>query len=96
MKKYKGNQPESGEGYVRIGKVVFEGMDWLIFRKGQEHSEDWATYKIVADGMVEKKANYWLVRNDKNGKIGFGRDYAIMRNERSGLHLMVEKILGEQ
>jgi hypothetical protein len=45
---------------------------------------------VVADGRVERKANYWLTKNIKTGQCGFARDLAIMKNHRPELHQFVE------
>jgi len=47
----------------------------------------------VANGRARGKANYWLVRNSQDGKIGFARDFALLRENRPDIHTQVEAIL---
>ena len=67
-------------------------MDWLVFSKSQQHTPDWMTFKIVANGRARNKANYWLARNIRTGQIGYCRDYVYMRDNRPELHEQVEEI----
>jgi hypothetical protein len=90
-RKYVGNPPDIGNGWEMIGRIEADGEKWIMFRQAQDHSPNWANYKIVADGVVEKKANYWLARNDQTGQIGFSRDFAMMREYRPALHQIVEE-----
>ena len=90
---FKGNLPQADEGWMRIGGCKdSDKVEWIVFRRAQEHTPDWATYKVVANGRASAKANYWLVRNDKTGQIGFARDYVYMRDNRPALHAQVEAI----
>ena len=76
-----------------MGKCLdSDEVEWLVFSKAQEHTPDWLTYKIVANGRARNKANYWLVRNASTGQIGFSRDYVYMRDNRPELHAQVDAI----
>jgi hypothetical protein len=66
---YKGNMPDPAIGWVMVRKIGIGDESWMIFRQSQEHSPDWANYKVVADGAVKRKANYWVARNDATGQI---------------------------
>jgi hypothetical protein len=92
-KMYVGNPPSEEDGWDRVGMCKDDNVEWLVFNRSQEHSIDWSTYKIVANGRAQNKANYWLVRNNKTGQIGFARDYVYMRENRPELHAQVESIL---
>lgn len=81
------------EGWKRIGEVESDGVLWLVFEGHQGHSDDWRTFKVCADGMATRKANYWLAKNIRTGQIGYSRDMAMMRETREELHRAVEKIL---
>lgn len=90
---FTGNLPGADEGWGRIGTFTDSvGIEWLIFAKAQEHDPAWCTYKIVANGKAENKANYWLVRKDDTGQLGYAHDYAIMRKNRPDLHAYVEQL----
>lgn len=92
-KKYLGRIPEVEEGWDQVGEYEDDdGVQWLVFFKPQEHTEDWITYKIVANGRAHGKANYWLVRNNKTGQLGFARDFALLREHRPKLHEHVESL----
>jgi hypothetical protein len=94
MRTYLGQVPSLAEGWKQINRYTDdEGIAWLVFRRSQEHTPDWSTYKVVAEGRALRKANYWLVRNDRTGQIGFARDYVSMRTNRPKLHEHVERIL---
>lgn len=89
-----GNMPGPNEGWVHIGTCRdADGMEWLVFSKAQEHTQDWCTFKIVANGRAANKANYWLALNKLTGQIGFARDYLCMRETRPELHAQVDAIL---
>jgi hypothetical protein len=93
MRTYFGLVPNLNDGWKQIDKYVdHDGIEWLVFRRPQEHTPDWSTYKVVSNGRAANKANYWLVRNDRTGQIGFARDYASMRENRPKLHEKIEKI----
>lgn len=91
-KSYAGRVPNHNEGWRLVGKV-YEEVDWLVFRKEQAHSQEWATYKVVADGKATNKANYWLVRNDLTKQIGFARDFVLLREHRPKVHEYVENVI---
>lgn len=84
---YKGNPP--GDGWDHIGTIEADGSQWLIFSKPQRNQE-WVFYKIVANGAVNKKANYWVTRNIITGQLAFNRDIAVMREHRPELHQKIE------
>jgi len=93
-KMYAGNIPNQLDGWMPIGACKEQdGVEWLVFKKPQTHTPDWFTYKIVANGRAREKANYWLVRNIQDGKIGFSRDYVLLRENRPDIHAQVEAIL---
>lgn len=92
-KMYAGNLPKDGEGWEQVGKCMdSDDVEWLVFSKPQDHTPDWMTFKIVANGRAQNKANYWLVKNAVTGQIGFARDYVHMRDSRPELHAQVEAI----
>lgn len=94
-KLYAGKQPE-GEEWKLISMCQSDGVEWNVYRKEQDHDPKWGTYKICAIGKAPRKANYWFVRNDSTGQIGFAKDYAIMRDTRPQLHEQVEELLKQQ
>lgn len=91
-KSYKGKIPDFSEGWRIAGTVDNEG-EWIVFKKRQEHSPEWVTYKVVANGKAINKANYWLVRNEVTGQIGFSRDFVLLREHRPKIHKYVEEVI---
>lgn len=92
---YKGNYPNPTDGWEMVGAwrdEDGENVGWTVFMRPQQNSDEWATFKICADGKVESKANYWSVRKN-TGQIGYVRDMAMMRAHRPKLHAAVEKIM---
>lgn len=93
-RKYAGNMPGPNEGWAHVGTCRdADGMEWLVFSKSQDHTPDWYTFKIVANGRAANKANYWLTGNKLTGRIGFSRDYVYMRETRPELYAQVEAII---
>lgn len=93
-KMYAGNMPQPGEGWNQLGQCNdVDDVQWFVFSKSQDHSPEWMTIKIVANGKAKSKANYWLVRNMQTGQIGFARDYVLMRENRPELHQQIENLL---
>lgn len=92
-KMYAGNIPTEG-GWEQVSKYNDHfGTEWLIFRRKQSHSEDWVNYKVVANGRTRNKANYWFTYNHASNRIGFSRDYMLMRENRPELYEHLEKML---
>jgi hypothetical protein len=90
-KMYAGNVPRLSSGWKLIWDCVDgDNVEWLIFSKSQSHSPDWVTIKVVANGWARNKANYWMAKNIKTGKVGYAKDYAVMRESRPGLYTQVE------
>lgn len=100
MKTYKGD-PDAmfeSEEWKNLGYWVDQENkeEWFVFLKDQQHGNDWVTLKVVANGRVQRKANYWFTRNNQNGKIGFSRDLAIMADHRPQLYSNVMRIVCEE
>lgn len=60
---YKGKVPRT-EGWDYIAAIEEESVRWFVFMKDNPDNE-WLTVKVVADGRVPFKANYWLGWNGK-------------------------------
>ena len=90
---YKGNAPVGEEWVKVLSHIDKDKVEWFVFRKRQSHTNDWATYKVMANGNAEYKANYWFAKNEKTGQLGFARDMALMKAKHSELHMVVENHL---
>ena len=86
------------DGWRNVGRWTDDaegGVEWFFFAKDQDHSAEWKTYKVVANGRVENKANYWFTRNDKTMEVGFSRDLAAMIEGRPRLYERTMRILNQ-
>ena len=90
---YNGNAPKENDWDRLLSWLDGNQVEWLVFRKEQDHSKEWNTYKVCANGKAENKANYWFARNDKTGQIGFGRDLALMNQNKPELYKKVNEFL---
>jgi hypothetical protein len=90
-KTYKGNPPH-GEKWTLVQTLKDGEQGWQVWRKEQQHSDQWATFKVCAIGRAARKANYWVVLNELTGQLGFAKDYAVMRANKPTLHRMVEQV----
>ena len=73
-----------------------EKIQWFFFCRYQEHSTEWKTYKIVANGRVYKKANYWFAVNVITGQLAFSKDLEAMKTHRSRLYAKTMQIVFEK
>ena len=85
---YFGNHESEETGWIRIGDVgKCDGVRWVIYRKAQPTSDEWDYIKVVADGRVPRKANYWLSWNGT--RFGMGGDFSKLAQHRKELCNMV-------
>ena len=73
-----------------------EKIQWFFFCRYQEHSTEWKTYKVVANGRVYKKANYWFAVNVITGQIAFSKDLEAMKTHRNRLYTKTMQIVCEK
>jgi hypothetical protein len=90
LKMYGGRHPQPDEGWIRETTISMDGVDWILYSKLQAHSDCWTTFKLVVVGRVEKKANYWVVKNMQTGQIAYPADMALMKEHRPKLHEKLE------
>ena len=96
-KMYQGKKPNQSEGWNQIGRFIdLSDIEWFVYEKNQKHSEEWFTYKIVANGKAISKANYWVARNAKTKQLGFARDVATMKEHRPELFFYFGKIMNDK
>jgi len=93
MKTYEGRIPDKAEGWRVKAQVKDGDQKWFLFEKMQAHSDEWATYKVVADGRVEQKANYWLVKNIKTGQQVYPADMELMKQYRLNLFQKIKAFI---
>ena len=87
-RKYKGKKPRT-EGWEQIAAIEDE-VRWLVFVKDNPDNE-WITVKVVADGRVPFKANYWLGWNGK--RFAQVQDTFAIMQRRPELLKVVERLI---
>jgi hypothetical protein len=89
-KMYCGNLPLDWD---EVGRWVDkDGVEWVMFKKQQAHSADWATFKVCASTKAPHKANYWFARNYKTGQTAYAKDLVVMKNSRPEMWKVVEEL----
>ena len=91
-KMFCGNAPE-GDEWSLLDEITDQSIRWNIFEKDQQHSNEWMTYKVCAEGRAPHKANYWFSRNAVTGQVGFTRDLTAMLDKRPDLYHGIMNIL---
>lgn len=90
MTLYAGNHPEAGEWDLLLISKVFDGAEWFIYYRDNDDNGRYLSVKVVADGYVENKANYWLSWDkDRKRLTSRGADLKVLRDNRRGLYDMV-------
>jgi len=92
LRSYEGNRP-TGEEWTWIEDEDINHTKWSVFSKPAKNNSDWATIKVVANGKVERKANFWFAWNIKLGSFAAGRDAKIMEEHFTELFVFVKDIL---
>jgi hypothetical protein len=88
---YTGRIPSASDGWEKEESFFLKnGELWHLYKKSQPESQDWVTIKVISIKEVFAKANYWFSVNLRDGQIGFGRDYMIMRTTRPELFSQVD------
>jgi hypothetical protein len=89
MKMQKGRIPTQDDGWQFDCELDDGEMSWALYIKPQDHSQDWITLKLVANGKAERKANYWFCYNVNEDRFGFGRDVMSLQKHRPNLYKKV-------
>jgi hypothetical protein len=85
---YRGKRPRT-EGWEHIASIE-DDVRWLVFVKDNPDNE-WLTVKVVADGRVPFKANYWLGWNGK--RFAQVQDTFAIMQRRPELLKVVERLI---
>lgn len=94
MKHYKGNMPSKHSEWRRIGEAKDNaGIQWVVFYKPQKGEGDWRNCKVVADGKVIGKANYWLARNVAQLRFASTTDSMLFIKNKSDIVSVVESLI---
>ena len=92
MKKvYAGQNPRDGD-WKMLDQFDADGVSWLMWEKNETSADDLRQWKIVAQGLAPKKANYWLLANSLGGVEKRGRCYFAMAQHRPELMAQIEKV----
>ena len=93
MRKWPGNRPPRSEGWGYDGMVAeTEGAAWLLFTRPVETRDDASAFKLIADGFVLNKANYWFMFNYE-ARVLVGKDVKILRAGRPELYAALRRYL---
>ena len=87
VKNIKGKRPRTG-GWNEVGVVEDGGQRWLVFIRP---TEEWSTVKVVADGYVLTKANYWLGWN--GSRFSRATDLVLLAQQRPAVLEGLERVL---
>jgi hypothetical protein len=91
---YSGNHEGEETGWIRLGEVgKFENVKWVLYRKPQPSGGEWDYIKLVANGRVVNKANYWLSWN--GARFAMGGDFSKLAQHRNELCDMVVLFMEE-
>ena len=92
-RKWIGNRPPRREGWAFDGMVAeTEGAAWLLYALPVPSRDDAEAYKLIADGFVINKANYWFMFNYK-AKVFVGKDVKVLRAGRPELYAALRRYL---
>lgn len=68
---FSGIHPKT-EDYLCIGKVSdFKNVEWLFYNRtfSKGNTGNWINFKLIADGNLKTKANFWLAYNFKEKRL---------------------------
>jgi hypothetical protein len=69
-----------------------EGAAWLLFTRPVETRDDASAFKLIADGFVINKANYWFMLNE-DAQVLVGKDIKVMKANRPELYKALRRYL---
>lgn len=91
---HRGRHGDKNDGWVKLGPVGnAEGVVWLMFAKKQPSDSGWIYAKLVADGSVRHKANYWLSWNGE--RFASGGDYVKLIDHRKDILDMAKAFMAK-
>ena len=92
-RKWIGNRPPRREGWAFDGMVAeAEGAAWLLYARPVPSRDDAEAYKLIADGYVLNKANYWFMLNNE-ARVLIGKDAKVMKAGRPELYAALRRYL---
>lgn len=93
MRKWEGNRPPRSEGWSYDGLLAeTEGAAWLLYTRPVETRDDASAFKLIADGLVINKANYWFMLNE-DAQVLVGKDIKVMKANRPDLYKALRRYL---
>ena len=91
MRRFQGHRPAVADGWMFDGSIgQAEDVDWLLFLRRLE-DRDACSGKLLADGYVINKANYWFILTEAGELIG--TDIKILKNNRPEVFNMLARHL---
>jgi hypothetical protein len=83
-----GTHPKT-EDYLAIGKVSdFKNVEWIFYNRIFNTGEvgDWINFKLVGDGYLNSKINFWLAYNFEEKRFAKTKDSFYLKEKYSDLY----------
>lgn len=94
MAMYKGNRDLSDEWEELFVLREMYGAEWSVFSRDTDPECRYLSVKLLADGYVENKANYWLSWDKQRKRLtSRGLDAKLLKDNRPELHQFVVRNL---
>lgn len=91
VRKYVGNI-ELGPDWQELGVIgPVDDCMWHVTAKNEPNPKGWRTVKISADGVAERKANYWVSWNGE--RIARSREMGAMADHRPELYVLLNELI---
>lgn len=94
MPMYQGNKNMTDDWDEFFGSKEMYGSRWIAFRRDTDPCGRYLAIKVLADGHVENKANYWLSWDKKRSRLtSRGIDSKLLKDNRPELYSAIIKNL---
>lgn len=83
-----GTHPKT-EDYLAIGKVSdFKNVEWIFYNRilNRGYTGNWINFKLIADGFLNTKANFWLAYNFEEKRLAKSPDSQYLKEKYKDLH----------
>lgn len=96
QKKYLGRIPKHSAGWIEVLNLEDEDFSkWIVFKKTTDEKSEWVNLKMVCDGKVKGKANYWMSINSTTKKFAVRTDNFVLAEKRPKLFLELTNFLND-
>ena len=83
-----GKHPKT-EDYLVIGKIgVFKNIEWIFYNRifNKKENTNWINFKLVGDGYLNSKTNFWMAYNYEEKRLSNTRDSFYLKEKYSDLY----------